>query len=132
MLNQNELSALIAKLLGDAPPRPAIKKNRAPVWVPHNGAYYVITCTDCLRSFSIPAEENDQAVRELRTLECIHCEALVKFIIEENFRLIPARTGPPLPETRHSARADLLARNSIVQDDVQQGTVNLHRAGAAR
>jgi CheY-like chemotaxis protein len=88
-----ELFATIAKLLGDAPPRPAIKKDRAPVWVPRNGKYYVITCTDCLRCFSISAEENDRVVRELRTLECIFCNALVKFIVEEKFRLIPGRTG---------------------------------------
>ena len=95
--SSKELFATIAKLLGDAPPRPAVKKDRAPVWVPRNGKYYVITCTDCLRSFSIPAEENDQAVRELRTLECIHCDAPVKFIVEEKFRLIPARTETPAP-----------------------------------
>jgi CheY-like chemotaxis protein len=88
-----ELFATIAKLLGDAPPRPAIKRDRAPVWVPRNGKYYVITCTDCLRSFSISAEESDRVVRELRTLECIFCNALVKFIVEEKFRLIPGRTG---------------------------------------
>ena len=32
-----ELFAKIAELLGDAPPRPAIKRDRAPVWVPRNG-----------------------------------------------------------------------------------------------
>jgi CheY-like chemotaxis protein len=92
-----ELFAKIAELLDDAPPRPAIKKDRAPVWVPRNGTYYVITCTDCLRSFSIPAEESDQVLRELRTLECIFCNALVKFIVEEKFRLIPGRTGTTAP-----------------------------------
>ena len=90
-----ELFAKIAELLVDAPPRPAIKKDKSPVWVPRNGNYYVITCTDCLRSFSIPAEENDRFVRDLRTLECIFCNALVKFIVEEKFRLIPGRTGTP-------------------------------------
>jgi CheY-like chemotaxis protein len=90
-----ELFAKIAELLADAPPRQAIQRDRSPVWVPRNGKYYVITCTDCLRSFSIAAEENDRVVRELRTLECIHCNALVKFIVEEKFRLIPSRTGTP-------------------------------------
>ncbi|MFZ3211122.1 MAG: response regulator [Terriglobales bacterium] len=90
-----ELFATIAELLGVAPPRPAIQRDRAPVWVPRNGKYYVITCTDCLRSFSIPAEESDRAVRDLRTLECIFCNALVKFIVEEKFRVIPGRAGSP-------------------------------------
>jgi len=90
-----ELFAKIAELLHVAPLRPALPKDRSPVWVPRNGKYYVITCTDCLRSFSIPAEENDRFVRDHRTLECIFCNALVKFIVEEKFRLIPGRTGTP-------------------------------------
>jgi hypothetical protein len=52
-----------------------MKKDRAPVWVPRNGEYYVITCTDCLRSFSIPAEKSVRVLRELRTLACIFCDA---------------------------------------------------------
>src|SRR4030095_6174670 len=78
-----ELLAKIRELLRDAPPRPAIKRDKAPVWVPRNGEYYVITCTDCLRSFSIPAEKSIRLLRELRTLECIFCGARVQFIVEE-------------------------------------------------
>ncbi|MGA9207896.1 MAG: response regulator, partial [Terriglobales bacterium] len=59
-----ELFANIAELLHNSPPRPFVKRDIAPVWVPRNGDYYVITCTDCLRSFSIPAEESDRVVRE--------------------------------------------------------------------
>src|SRR5437764_9832691 len=87
-----ELLAKIAALLCDAPPRPAIKRDRAPVWVPRNGEYYVITCTDCLRSFSIPAEKKIHVLRELRTLECIFCEAEVQFIVEER----PEAEGLPM------------------------------------
>jgi DNA-binding response OmpR family regulator len=87
-----ELLAKIADLLRDAPPRPAIKRDRAPVWVPRNGEYYVITCTDCLRSFSIPAEKSIRLLRELRTLECIFCGAQVKFIVEET----PEASGLPI------------------------------------
>jgi DNA-binding response OmpR family regulator len=86
-----ELLAKIADLLHDAPPRPAIKRDRAPVWVPRNGEYYVITCTDCLRSFSIPAEKSIRLLRELRTLECIFCESKVQFIVEET----PEASGLP-------------------------------------
>jgi DNA-binding response OmpR family regulator len=87
-----ELLAKIGELLREAPPRPAIKKDRAPVWVPRNGEYYVITCTDCLRSFSIPAEKSVRLLRELRTLECIFCEAQVQFIVEE----MPEAAGLPM------------------------------------
>jgi len=87
-----ELRAKITELLRDAPPRPAIKRDQAPVWVPRNGEYYVITCTDCLRSFSIPAEKSVRLLRELRTLECIFCEAQVQFIVEE----MPEAAGLPM------------------------------------
>src|SRR5438105_13506384 len=87
-----ELQAKIADLLQDAQPRPALKTDRAPVWVPRNGEYYVITCTDCLRSFSIPAEKSVPRLRELRTLECLFCDAQVRFIVEET----PEAAGLPM------------------------------------
>jgi CheY-like chemotaxis protein len=86
-----ELLAEISELLLNAPLRPAIKQDRAPVWVPRNGDYYVITCTDCLRSFSIPAEKDVRERRELRTLECLFCVAQVQFIVEER----PEASGLP-------------------------------------
>jgi DNA-binding response OmpR family regulator len=94
-----ELFAKVGELLRDAPPRPAIKKDRAPVWVPRNGDYYVITCPDCLRSFSIPAEKDVRERRELRTLECIFCNAQVHFIVEEK----PEASGLPRMKTEQIA-----------------------------
>jgi len=87
-----ELLAKVKELLREAPLRPAIRKDRAPVWVPRNGDYYVITCTDCLRSFSISAEKDVRALRELRSLECIFCDAQVQFIVEEK----PEASGLPI------------------------------------
>ena len=95
----DELEAKIAELLRDSPPRPAIKKDRAPVWVPRNGEYYVITCTECLRSFSIPAEKSVRVLRELRTLACIFCDAQVQFIVEEQ----PEAAGLPITKTNRTA-----------------------------
>ena len=95
----DELEAKIAELLRDSPPRPAMKKDRAPVWVPRNGEYYVITCTDCLRSFSIPAEKSIRVLRELRTLACIFCDAQVQFIVEEQ----PEAAGLPITKTNRTA-----------------------------
>jgi DNA-binding response OmpR family regulator len=94
-----ELLAKVAELLREAPPRPAIKRDRAPVWVPRNGEYYVITCTDCLRSFSIPAEKSVRVLRELRTLECIFCDASVRFIVEET----PEASGLPMIKNDRTA-----------------------------
>ena len=94
----DELEAKIAELLRDSPPRPAMKKDRAPVWVPRNGEYYVITCTDCLRSFSIPAEKSVRVFRELRTLACIFCDAQVQFIVEEQ----PEAAGLPITKANRT------------------------------
>src|SRR4030095_12372666 len=96
----DELEAEIAELLRDSPPRPAIKKDRAPVWVPRNGEYYVITCTECLRSFSIPAEKSVRVLRELRTLACIFCDAQVQFIVEEQ----PEAAGLPITKTNRTVK----------------------------
>jgi hypothetical protein len=96
----DELEAKIAELLRDSPPRPAIKKDRAPVWVPRNGEYYVITCTECLRSFSIPAEKGVRVLRELRTLACIFCDAQVQFIVEEQ----PEAAGLPITKTNRTVK----------------------------
>lgn len=96
----DELEAKIAELLRDSPPRPAVKKDRAPVWVPRNGEYYVITCTDCLRSFSIPAEKSIRVLRELRTLACIFCDAQVQFIVEEQ----PEAAGLPITKTNRTVK----------------------------
>ena len=78
-----ELLTNITALLQEGPPRPAVKRDTAPVWVPRNGAYYVITCTDCLRSFSIPADQTVPRARELRTLPCVFCAEQLRFIVEE-------------------------------------------------
>ena len=94
----DELEAKIAELLRDSPPRPAMKKDGAPVWVPRNGEYYVITCTDCLRSFSIPAEKSVRVFRELRTLACIFCDAQVQFIVEEQ----PEAAGLPITKANRT------------------------------
>ena len=94
----DELEAKIAELLRDSPPRPAVKRDRAPVWVPRNGEYYVITCTECLRSFSIPAEKSVRVLRELRTLACIFCDAQVQFIVEEQ----PEAAGLPITKANRT------------------------------
>ncbi|HWC15762.1 MAG TPA: response regulator [Terriglobales bacterium] len=71
-----ELFKKIADLLRDAPMRPHINKpDRAPVWVPRNNSgYFVVTCCECLRSFSIPEEYSGN---ELRQTKCIFCDAQI-------------------------------------------------------
>ena len=98
-----ELLAKIADLLRSGPPRPAIKRDRAPVWVPRNGDYYLITCTDCLRSFSVSVEKSVRVLHEHRALECIFCGAQIEFIVEG----MPEASGPPTLENEsHSIRCE--------------------------
>jgi CheY-like chemotaxis protein/DNA-directed RNA polymerase subunit RPC12/RpoP len=75
-----QLFSRIRELLEQCPIRPHLpKRDQAPVWIPRNGTYYVLTCTDCLRSFSIPVDEAQQGDQEL---PCIHCGTRLKFVLE--------------------------------------------------
>jgi CheY-like chemotaxis protein len=75
------LFARIADLIERSPLRPNLTKpDRAPVWVPRNAeGYFIVTCTDCLRSFSIPDEE---ASAEVCSCACPYCEVIVRFLAE--------------------------------------------------
>jgi CheY-like chemotaxis protein len=70
----------IQKLLEQSPIRPHIPKlDKAPVWIPRNGNYVVLTCPECLRSFSIPDEEARNGPNEL---SCIHCSTPIRYTCE--------------------------------------------------
>jgi hypothetical protein len=70
----------IQALLDQAPIRPHLPKpDKAPVWIPRNGNYVVLTCTACLRSFSIPDDEAGNGTCETG---CVHCGTLVRFVLE--------------------------------------------------
>ncbi len=76
-----QLFAKIADLLEQSPLRPhAGKPDHAPVWVPRNAdGYFVVTCTQCLRSFSVPYEES---AAELRQIQCLFCDATVRYLAD--------------------------------------------------
>ena len=73
-----ELFLKIAELLKASPLRPsAAKVNCAPVWTPINErGYVVLTCSECLRSFSVP---QGAAGGELSEAECAHCGVMVRY-----------------------------------------------------
>lgn len=73
------LVAKIAELIERAPMRPqTIKPDRAPVWVPVNDrGYLVLTCTDCLRSFSVPPDASDEQLCET---DCPFCGIKVCYL----------------------------------------------------
>ncbi|HEV2137007.1 MAG TPA: response regulator [Terracidiphilus sp.] len=69
----------ITELIARTPMRPQSgKPDRAPVWVPVNDrGYLVLTCTDCLRSFSVPLETSTEQLCEA---ECPFCTFKVCYL----------------------------------------------------
>lgn len=75
-----ELFNKIAELIEHSPIRPSVMQDKAPVWIPKNEfGYFVVTCTECLRSFSLP---DDLAKRTLHATECVFCGANVRFHVD--------------------------------------------------
>jgi CheY-like chemotaxis protein len=79
----------VAELIEQSPMRPHIAKpDKAPVWIPRNEAgYIIVTCPECLRSFSVPTEE---AYSEVQEAHCIFCDSKVRYLTD----LKEKRKGP--------------------------------------
>jgi CheY-like chemotaxis protein len=76
-----QLFAKIVELLEQSPLRPHLSKpDSAPVWIPRNDAgYFVVTCPECLRSFSLP---DDHSGNELHETTCFFCDAPVRYLAD--------------------------------------------------
>jgi CheY-like chemotaxis protein len=77
------LVAKIRELLENSPLRASvIKSPNAPVWIPLNGKqYFVVTCTNCLRSFSLPIP-NDLEDNTARKSHCEFCDAEIDYVLD--------------------------------------------------
>jgi len=73
----------IRELLVNSPLRAnVIKPASAPVWIPLNGKqYFVLTCTDCLRSFSLPTP-NDLDENAARKSRCEFCDTEIVYFLD--------------------------------------------------
>ncbi len=78
-----ELFLKIAELMEHSPLRPNLaKRDRAPVWMPRSDTgYFVVTCTDCLRSFSV-ADESSEIASEIRSTTCTFCGTPVCYLAD--------------------------------------------------
>jgi CheY-like chemotaxis protein len=79
-----ELLDAIRELLSQSPLRtqPA-KITAAPVWIPRSiNGYFVLTCRDCLRSFSVLTR--DGVIGEDAIAKCFHCGVDVKYHIDNS------------------------------------------------
>lgn len=76
-----DLFRKITELIEQSPLRPNVAKpDRAPVWIPcSDTGYFVVTCTDCLRSFSVPDQEPEDSP-EVRSTSCTFCGAAVRYL----------------------------------------------------
>jgi CheY-like chemotaxis protein len=77
-----ELFVSISQLIERGPIRPQIEKpDSAPVWIPRNSSgYIVVTCTECLRSFSVAdGQPTSGDSVQMREVHCEFCEAVVRF-----------------------------------------------------
>lgn len=79
--SHENLFTKIIELLEQAPIRPNISKpDKAPVWISKSDTgYFVVTCTECLRSFSI-ADEHSAA--EYRETQCVYCGSTVSYLAD--------------------------------------------------
>lgn len=75
-----ELFRKIVELIEQSPLRPSLTKtDNAPVWIPLNDTgYFVVTCTECLRSFSVPAQPG----KEVRSSDCTFCGTNVCYLVD--------------------------------------------------
>ena len=78
-----ELFRKIAELIAQSPLRPnSARPDRAPVGIPRTGTgYLVITCTDCLRSFSVSDESSDGG-DEGHSTTCTFCGTTVRYLAD--------------------------------------------------
>lgn len=79
-----ELFANISRLLKQGPIRPHIEKpDKAPIWIPRNASgYVVITCTECLRSFSLPEKQLPSGKTEVIEVPCDFCNTAVQVLTD--------------------------------------------------
>ena len=74
----------IRELLEKSPLRASPAKTaRAPVWIPLNGkSYFVLTCPECLRSFSLPVPNDvEEGDREHNSV-CEFCGSEITYVLD--------------------------------------------------
>ena len=102
-----ELFTNISRLLEEGTIRPNTEKpDKAPVWIPRNASgYLVITCTGCLRSFSVSEQDLAGGKTEVREIPCEFCDMPVQVLIDLRLKhaLKPATIGKPSQSTRRKA-----------------------------
>lgn len=105
-LDPDQLTCAAKDLLERAPLRAQAAKTKEPVaWVPcSTSGYFVVTCTHCLRSFSVPAAEARTFDAEVRVV-CVHCGTVVLFRVRPTSgskHKVPTKKAAVLPSEKRS------------------------------
>jgi CheY-like chemotaxis protein len=84
----------IRELLEKSPLRANIVRTpRAPVWIPLDGkSYFVLTCPECLRSFSLPVP-SDQKKEGERIACCEFCDSEIAYLFDADMIQQVSRGG---------------------------------------
>lgn len=80
----------IRDLLEKSPLRTnSVKSSNAPVWIPLDGKpYFVLTCVNCLRSFSLPAPIFKGEKKKIeRKAKCEFCETDIAYVLDAGTQL---------------------------------------------
>jgi CheY-like chemotaxis protein len=76
-----ELRAKVVELLRGEHRAAHLKGPRAAVWLPRGrDNHYTVTCTNCLRSFSVRGTTDEEHSEE--HTPCIHCQTVLTYFIE--------------------------------------------------
>ena len=101
-----ELFRDISRLLQEGTIRAHIEKpDTAPVWIPRNASgYVVITCTQCLRSFSFP-EQDLAGKTEVQEIPCEFCNMPVQVLVDLRVKRAqePQAINKPSQNTRRKS-----------------------------
>lgn len=111
----SELKDVVRELLSKSPLRPQpAKSDSAPAWVPRSSnGYIVMTCSDCLRPFSVPTGHIE--LDKTATEECPHCGHNLVYLI--NSTVAPTDVVPPavLRESHQRVRETKEAIQTVIQ-----------------
>lgn len=74
----------IRQLLEKSPLRAnVVKSAHAPVWIPLDGKpYFVLTCPECLRSFSLPVPADLEKRERERSSKCEFCGSDIVYVLD--------------------------------------------------
>lgn len=90
----------------------------APVWIPRSQTgYVVLTCTDCLRSFSVPQRMLEEGRRYQES--CAHCGTNVQYCLDTNSPLEAGSPRSRVDEMRkqlESSRQTIAESNQLIDE----------------